>query len=305
MDLICRYGSDSESPDEEDKNGEAAQKAAASEASLPSAHELLGERTSNASPQSLEDVHQGRLRSFPHVEGNYATLIFITVPVVPSSRAPLEKLLNAVREKLPELKPMLATHRKQPTTHGAVSTAVSMSMAQSEYHLSVSRPAPVRLGQIDMIQAALKRNMRRLEPFEVTIGDGIEVFVNDDRTRTFLALRAGGQHVGGRESDRGCPFDVMTSASNPLLRVIESTSNVLVCHGLERYYDDARPHVSIAWLLGDRSEELRAVLRCSSIASCVMEVQQCCWTFLPQAIVFRAGQHCFDVWKCPASVSVE
>lgn len=84
---------------------------------------------------------------------------------------------------------------------------------------------------------------------------GPEVFLNDEKTRTFLALAAGGIPRGGgtsssdsdsgggsagagahgRRQQRYCP---------QLVALSHAVSGVFAAHGLPRFYADPRPHVS-------------------------------------------------------------
>jgi hypothetical protein len=158
---------------------------------------------------------------------------------------------------------------------------------------------------------------------------GAEVLVNDDRTRTFLAVSASAAPVGGG-AHAGSTSGTVAAAANPLLRAIHAVSQAFQVHGLPAFYDYPRPHASVAWLLGDRAPELKAALLRPDVAAADAELQLCHWQVqvraawmrrvapvkagrraratAPQAglswlclmqvrsIVCRTGQRAFSVW---------
>ncbi|KAJ6339409.1 hypothetical protein OIU77_007388 [Salix suchowensis] len=66
-----------------------------------------------------------------------------------------------------------------------------------------------------------------------------EVFVNDDKTRTFLSL------------------EVLTGGLAEITKQIQLVNDVYKLHNLPEFYKDPRPHISLAWALGDVSDELK------------------------------------------------
>ncbi|KAI3517534.1 hypothetical protein L1887_16749 [Cichorium endivia] len=69
-----------------------------------------------------------------------------------------------------------------------------------------------------------------------------EVFVNDDQTRTFLSV----------ENTTQCLTEVT--------RQIQAVNEVYKLHNLPAFYKDPRPHISIAWAVGDISQSLKRVV---------------------------------------------
>ena len=57
----------------------------------------------------------------------------------------------------------------------------------NEFHISLGRTVPIRIHQVDTMVHMLRRKFERQKRFWIEFGNW-EVFVNDDRTRTFLAL---------------------------------------------------------------------------------------------------------------------
>lgn len=57
----------------------------------------------------------------------------------------------------------------------------------TEFHISLGRTVPIRIHQIDTMVHLLRRKFEGQKRFLVEFGTW-EVFVNDDRTRSFLSL---------------------------------------------------------------------------------------------------------------------
>ena len=84
------------------------------------------------------------------------------------------------------------------------------------------------------------------------------MFLNDEKTRTFLALAAGGSHHGGSSTDSDSDSDSDSGGGGAgagahgrrrrycpqLVALSHAVSGVFAAHGLPRFYDDPRPHVS-------------------------------------------------------------
>ncbi|XP_030507585.2 uncharacterized protein LOC115722504 isoform X1 [Cannabis sativa] len=70
-----------------------------------------------------------------------------------------------------------------------------------------------------------------------------EVFVNDQRTRTFLSL------------------EVTSTGLAEIKKQIEAVNEVYKFHGLPEYYEDPQPHISLAWIMGDYSNFLKKVIQ--------------------------------------------
>ena len=87
------------------------------------------------------------------------------------------------------------------------------------------------------------------------------MLVNDERTRTFLALSAAAAS-GAEQQQRqqGGPANAGAAGGSPLLRAIEAASRAFQLNGLPRFYEVPRPHISVAWLLGDCEQQLDAAL---------------------------------------------
>ncbi|GAB4814138.1 hypothetical protein N2152v2_001184 [Parachlorella kessleri] len=134
----------------------------------------------------------------------------------------------------------------------------------------------------------------KIDTFTLGIG-GPEVLINDERTRTFLALSA---TATGSKLQRPTPATrgVKTPGSS-LLRAIDGTSQAFRMHGLPPFYAEPRPHISVAWLLGDCEQQLAAALQSSPpLWQAAQQLAQCRWQVQVNAIYCKAGQKTFIVW---------
>jgi hypothetical protein len=57
----------------------------------------------------------------------------------------------------------------------------------TEFHISLGRTVPIRIHQVDTMVHMLRRKFEGPKRFWMDFGSW-EVFVNDDRTRSFLSL---------------------------------------------------------------------------------------------------------------------
>ena len=238
MDAIAEYGStdEDELPDH------------------PSSNPADLSNTATDLPRNDPHSILGRIRSFPHVPGNFPVHVYIEIPVPHPIITHLNILLQKVKLRIPNLYP-IESNAYYSIKHIPCNSAIK-NLAQESYHVSLSHTAPIRLSESDSLLTSLRSSLHDLEPFGIQIHPTLEVFINDERTRTFLALKAFGQPTFSSPS-------ITTAASrnkDPLLRAIESVSDSFEMHGLPRFYADARPHTSLAWLLGDQVAALETAL---------------------------------------------
>ncbi|KAG7387209.1 poly(U)-specific 3'-to-5' RNA exonuclease [Phytophthora pseudosyringae] len=122
-------------------------------------------------------------RAFPHVDGNWPSHIRIDLPV----NKELLELARYAIERAEEIVGDAVT--LMPLEELGLSES-SSSGENNGLHLSLSRPFTLTYDQIcgfvDSLRAALKWRQR----FTITLRRAL-VLVNDDKTRSFLALRVG------------------------------------------------------------------------------------------------------------------
>jgi len=123
---------------------------------------------------SLDDPskHQGRIRTKPHVDGQFAALVLVPLQLHASLQCLLSKILLDVQKKIPEM---------QPFVH-------------SELHVSLSRTLYLREHQRDDLIKAAKAAADQITSFDASC-IGFNMMHNDERTRTFLTMEIGAGHV--------------------------------------------------------------------------------------------------------------
>lgn len=183
--------------------------------------------------------HEGRTRSFPHVEGDFATHVYVEVSVPSEAEAMLQEAYRRLQSAFLGLRWI------------------------EERHVSCSRTVSVRSTQKESLRRALSHALRRTKRFVCSF-DGWDVYLNDDRTRTFFVLK-------------------MRLGKERFYDVIRSVDQAFRLHGLETYYSDPVPHLSVYWCLGDVVQVARERLRHVSTA---IE-----WNVPVQRVVCKIGSH--------------
>ncbi|CAK5270211.1 unnamed protein product [Mycena citricolor] len=166
-------------------------------------------------------LHQGRKRSTPHIDGQYATHVYASVPLSRSSQLfdAISKITASAKARVPALNDFFsAPDGRRP-----------------ELHISVTRPIFVRAHQREELKRAVKRIADGTRPFSASLACITEL-VNDERTRVFLALEIGAGHHELSE---------LTASLNPVLQAIRQ----------EVYYSEPRFHASIGWALLDENPQ--------------------------------------------------
>uniref|UniRef100_K3WPN0 U6 snRNA phosphodiesterase 1 n=1 Tax=Globisporangium ultimum (strain ATCC 200006 / CBS 805.95 / DAOM BR144) TaxID=431595 RepID=K3WPN0_GLOUD len=117
-------------------------------------------------------------RAFPHVDGNWPSHVSITISADDAFRSLCSKLIERVAsESGVELVPM-------------------GSGGDDAYHLSLSRPFVLTFDQIEPFVDELRAALKWRRWFSLSL-HGATILCNDDKTRSFLALRVvnGGKEV--------------------------------------------------------------------------------------------------------------
>ncbi|KAI0711660.1 hypothetical protein C8Q76DRAFT_769439 [Earliella scabrosa] len=183
-------------------------------------------------PKDNPALHQGRRRTVPHVDGQFAAYVY--VPVFLPKRSRLFKLLTRV---------FTAAKCDVPTLHPIGFSEDVMKSSEStgdlddesvELHLSLTRPTYLRAHQREEFKRAVQAVARSKHRFSASFATLSEL-TNDERTRTFLTLEVGAGHDD---------FKALSDALTPTLRSIHQ----------KEFYEEPRFHVSIAWALLDGSE---------------------------------------------------
>ncbi|KAL5724043.1 hypothetical protein ACHQM5_007356 [Ranunculus cassubicifolius] len=189
-------------------------------------------------PNSIDGLPTGtetRVRSFPHVQGNYAVHVFIPVHLPPTRRKELAQLLKRIMVAHPDLYVVdvdipLNMLCKDDQKFEQVALA-------REFHISLGRTVPIRVHQIESITTMLRQRLQSQKQFWIDFNK-LQVFVNDDHTRTFLSL------------------EVLSRGLAEITKQIQTVNEIYRLHNLPEFYKDPRPHISIAWGTGDTSQVL-------------------------------------------------
>ncbi|XP_071957963.1 U6 snRNA phosphodiesterase 1-like [Antedon mediterranea] len=122
---------------------------------------FLGDRASDASSSN----HQGRVRSFAHEAGNWATYVYVPIEITSG----LEDIVSALHECIP------TEYNIQP---------------MDILHLSVSKTVTLKYHWIRPFTELLSQRLAELPQFICAFGKP-RVYVNDEATRSFVSLTIG------------------------------------------------------------------------------------------------------------------
>ncbi|KAI0062217.1 hypothetical protein BV25DRAFT_660240 [Artomyces pyxidatus] len=198
-------------------------------------------------PVPIDDPtkHQGRVRSSPHVEGQWAAYVYVPVALHTYAQRPLRDLvcdaLRYAQEVVPSVQSLEA--RSGKTEAGDINSSEVSGL--QELHVSLTRPFFLRAHQREDMKRAV-RAAARLHPPYVSFVDEIRCIftasfatfselTNDEKTRTFLCMEVGAGHAELRG---------LSDSLSPKLREFRQ----------KQYYEDPRFHASFAWALLDASD---------------------------------------------------
>lgn len=221
-----------------------------------------------------EVSHQGRIRSFPHVEGHFATHVYFEV-YFPKDGAVAEymsrfmQIFDAGDQKFYRIDPPL--------------------------HVSLSRTAAIKSVQIRSLLSGLQQALKSIlvtprrkkekcvnnsyNGLDIQIGKSSDILVNDEKTRTFLSLSV---------SVKG------TNDCTLLEQIVVKVSNIFKLHGLPEYYDDPKIHASIGWCLGNQEGYMQHLLQSPDAQRYLQRVG---WNEHVTRILCRIGKKEHVVWS--------
>ncbi|KMT05782.1 hypothetical protein BVRB_7g166220 isoform A [Beta vulgaris subsp. vulgaris] len=217
---------------------------------------------------NLQTIQPTRVRSFPHVEGNYALHVYIPVHVPQQARKEAVQFLKKVSLNVPGLHVVDADipldnllNDDQKLEHIALGR---------EFHISLGRTVPIRVHQMDSIVNMLRQKLQFQKRYWIDFNKW-EVFVNDDHTRAFLSIEV---TTGGLfcttifHMTQHCWSNIVFQTQEILMKLsrglitkqIQAVNEVYRLHNLPEFYQDPRPHISLTWALGDVSDLLQNVV---------------------------------------------
>ncbi|BGP27613.1 UPF0406 family protein [Rhodotorula toruloides] len=180
------------------------------------------------------DLHQGRKRTTPHVEGQWAAHVYLDLESSHGLRRVLKKAFESCAKACP---PEVTVHPlldpppigSRPAIPSAAPTRSPTLPHTSEntLHLSLSRPLMLQTNQRAELRAGVAKVAGQVAGFSTRYASFV-VLENDQRTRRFLGIEIG----------QG--YDEM----HALVRKID---DMLATHRLPTYYPEPRFHTSLAW----------------------------------------------------------
>ncbi|KAF5351582.1 hypothetical protein D9758_007200 [Tetrapyrgos nigripes] len=185
-------------------------------------------------PKDNPALHQGRIRASPHVDGQWASHIYVAIKL--SLRSGLYGLIKRASDRAREAVPTL---RDIWDLRSSSSEAQENEPQNSlELHISLSKPVFLRAHQREEFKQAIRLLAQRDTAFKLSFTT-FSVLVNDEKTRAFLALDVGAGH-------------------HELKALVEGISPTLKSFRQKDYYSDPKFHASIAWALLDPPNEPEA-----------------------------------------------
>lgn len=210
--------------EEEDENhGSPARKKRSMEEQAPKARlplpgcllDMFPDEVSSETEDS--SLHDGRVRSFKHERGNWATYVYFPYHPEEGFGELLEELLSLAG------------------AHGVILTP------QEEFHLSVSQTVVLRHHWIQPFTRSLRAGLVLRKRFACSAGR-LRVYCNAEKTRTFLGMEVCTGHA-------------------QLLDLVQAVDRTMTEFHLDTFYQDPSFHVSLAWCVGDLTEQMKECLQ--------------------------------------------
>ncbi|XP_062092242.1 uncharacterized protein LOC133798074 [Humulus lupulus] len=218
----------------------------------------------------------GRVRTFPHVEGNYALHVYIPVYIPSAPKKELALFLKKLSRLVPGL---YVVDVDIPLDIIAKDDNKLEQVALGrEFHISLGRTVPIRVHQIDSVVAMLRQKLQFQRRYWIDFSKW-EVFLNDDHTRTFLSM------------------EVTTTGLAEITKQIQAVNEVYKLHNLPEFYKDPRPHISIAWASGDIDHSLRSAVQEERRGTVAASSKKCIFTSKFTGIECRIGNKEYKICK--------
>ncbi|KAF8471004.1 U6 snRNA phosphodiesterase Usb1, partial [Russula ochroleuca] len=180
-------------------------------------------------PPDDPSKHQGRTRTTPHVDGQWAAYVYVPIALRGSSTAALRRVVERAVgiAKTAGETGIVPVH----TLGSSGSGSGDVVEVCDELHVSLTRPFFLRAYQREEMKRAVRDVAKAHSPFVASFA-AFSDLTNDERTRTFLSLEVGGGHQ---------EFRALSDALTPALHSFRQ----------KEYYEQPRFHTSFAWVLRD------------------------------------------------------
>lgn len=190
--------------------------------------------------------HQMRIRSIPHVEGNWATHVFIECKLLFSPFFPFSTFFLTPGTLNENLKSVITNIEEIFTDIHAISSP----------HLSLSKTFILRYHWIESFFSSLKDKLKGSTPkFLLQLSSDVVYFSNEDKTRHFACILASEWN------------------QQLLISLVGRVDSCLREFDLPVYYEEPSMHVSILWKLSEFSSEEKAEIE-SKIKNLMETAQQ-------------------------------
>ncbi|KAM9508057.1 U6 snRNA phosphodiesterase 1 isoform 2-T2 [Guaruba guarouba] len=171
---LVEYSSSEEEEEEEGRHGggggeQGPSRAGAVRQRLPLPADLPGDPEPDEAVTDDSSRHGGRVRSFPHERGNWATHVYLPYRVREEFLELLELLVYRARSHVPSLS------------------------AMEEFHLSLSQCVVLRYHWIQPFVSGLRARLAAFHRF-FCVADQVKVYTNQNKTRTFIGLEVTAGH---------------------------------------------------------------------------------------------------------------
>ncbi|RIA87008.1 hypothetical protein C1645_828401 [Glomus cerebriforme] len=177
--------------------------------------------------------HQGRVRSKPHVEGDWATHVYVEVTITEEVGHIINKIEELTKKIVSEdsikIISCIENHNRDnnnPSDHNDY-------YEEAKLHISLSRPLFLKYHQIELFWNKLRKEFLNRKRFTLSFSN-ITSFSNDDNTRSFMALQVG-------------------KGTNELKMMVDSINKVVKDFRQTPFYENPQFHASILWALGESS----------------------------------------------------
>ncbi|KAG6609316.1 U6 snRNA phosphodiesterase [Phytophthora cinnamomi] len=221
--IVAAYGSSSESDDAVSVSSEGEVEGCTLTA------ELAGDGDAQVGTKRKRSDEPQWKRAFPHVDGNWPSHVRINIPVTKELRELAKRAIDRAQELVDDTVVLI------PFKELGLGESPS-TISDDGLHLSLSRPFVLTYDQIEGFVDSLRAALKWRQCFSVTLRRPL-VLVNDDRSRSFLALRVG-------------------EGEQQFIQVLRCVDQCLARLELPTYYKDPIPHVSIASSLGEELAQL-------------------------------------------------
>ncbi|TKY66333.1 U6 snRNA phosphodiesterase [Spatholobus suberectus] len=226
-------------------------------------------------PVDLQIGQKTRVRSFPHGDGNYALHVYIPINI----SSPSKKELAAFLKKFSSQEPSLNVIDVDVPLNILCQNDEKLEQVAlgREFHISLGRTVPIRVHQIDSVVSMLRQKLQTQHQYWIDFNKW-EVFVNDDHTRTFLSI------------------EVVQGGLVEITKQIEAVNTIYRLHNLPEFYKDPRPHISLAWALGDIAHSLKKVVD-EEMQCAVGKSLKCIFSCKFKGIECKIGKKTYTICK--------